>query len=378
MIKGNRMLDAIKPLLESGVINEAVGEQINEAWEAKLDEARNQVRAELHEEFAQRYEHDRSVMVEALDKMMSESLSEEISEFHEERKAMNEERVKAQVKLRENATKFNDFMVSKLAEEIQELRNDRKLQMENQKKLESFITHALAREIKEFAQDRREVVEAKVKLVAEGKKQLETLKRKFVKENSKKVSATIGKHLESELSQLKEDIQIARENTFGRKIFESFASEFSVSYLNDKVETRNLMNDLDRKNEQLEEAAIKLTRAMKIVENKDREVRMIKESNQRKEQLGKLLSPLNAEKKEVMSALLESVQTDRLENAFEKYLPAVLNNVSLNEAKPSKKAALTESKVVTEATGDKSAKKNEEVDPASKDNVIDIKRLAGL
>ena len=74
------MFDAIKPLLDSGLINEDVGAQLNEAWESKLNEARQQVRAELHEEFAQRYEHDRSVMVEALDKMVTESLSEEIEE----------------------------------------------------------------------------------------------------------------------------------------------------------------------------------------------------------------------------------------------------------------------------------------------------------
>ena len=100
------MLDAIKPLLESGLINEETGVAINEAWESKLNEAREQVRAELREEFAQRYEHDRSVMVEALDKMVSEGLQSEIEEFQNERQAMNEDRVKAQHKLRENATKF--------------------------------------------------------------------------------------------------------------------------------------------------------------------------------------------------------------------------------------------------------------------------------
>ena len=62
------MLDSLKPLLESGLINEDIGQQLNEAWESKLMEAREQVRAELREEFAQRYDHDRMVMVEALDK----------------------------------------------------------------------------------------------------------------------------------------------------------------------------------------------------------------------------------------------------------------------------------------------------------------------
>ncbi len=43
------MLDAIKPLLDSQLINESTGEAITEAFEAKLNEAREQVRAELRE-----------------------------------------------------------------------------------------------------------------------------------------------------------------------------------------------------------------------------------------------------------------------------------------------------------------------------------------
>ena len=107
------MLDAIKPLLETGIINEETSQAINEAWEYKLNEAKEQVRAELREEFAQRYEHDKTIMVEALDKMVTEGLSSEIEEFQLEKKAMNEDRVQAQVKLRENASKFNNFMIEK-------------------------------------------------------------------------------------------------------------------------------------------------------------------------------------------------------------------------------------------------------------------------
>ena len=89
--------------------------------------------------------------------------------------------------------------------------------------------------------------------------------------------------------------------------------------------------------------------------------------------MNSLLGTLNDEKRELMKTLLESVQTGKLEVAFNKYLPAVLNN---GTAQPAKKT-LTES-VVVEATGDKTAKKPIEVDPTLEDNVIDIKRLAGL
>lgn len=369
------MLDAIKPLLESGLINEDVGLQLNEAWESKLNEAREQVRSELREEFAQKYEHDRNVMVEALDKMVTESLSDEISEFYVERQAMNEDRVKANLKLRESAVKFNDFMVTKLAEEIRELRTDRKSVQENQQKLEQFIVHALAKEIKEFAQDKQAVVEAKVKLVAEGRKQLEHLKAKFIRESADKMSKVVAKHLKGELSQLKEDIKQARENNFGRKLFEAFASEFSVTHLNEKAETRKLMQQLRKKDQELQESRSKVQNAQRLVETKEKEVRIIKESNQREKLMSELLSPLNEEKASLMKTLLESVQTLKLKQTFDKYLPAVLNNGNVQK-NVQQKQTLTES-TITEVTGDKTAK-IDTVDVEEHDNVIDIKRLAGL
>ena len=369
------MIDAIKPLIDSGLINEDVASELKIAFDTKLTEAKDQVRGELRDEFANRYEHDRSVMVEALDKMITESLSEEIKEFHEEKKAIDEDRVKAKLKLKESATKFNDFMVTKLAEEIKELRTDRKVQLENQDKLQKFIVHALAKEIKEFAQDRQAVVEQRVKLVAEGRKQLTALKSKFIAESSKRVGATIATHLKSELSQLKEDIKTARENNFGRKIFETFAGEFSTTYLNDKAETRKIVKVLNDKEQELAESMVKLAKANQIIESKEREVNIIKESTQREKELVKLTASLNKEKAQVMRSLLESVQSDKLKNAFDKYLPAVLNEGS----EKARKSSLTES-VSTVVDGNKSAKKEQyvEEDYDARSNVIDLKRLAGL
>lgn len=369
------MLDAIKPLIDSGLINEDVAGELKTAFDTKLMEAKDQVRGELRNEFAQRYEHDRSVMVEALDKMVTESLSEEIKEFHEEKTAINEDRVKAKLKLKESATKFNNFMVTKLAEEIRELRTDRKVQLENQDKLQKFIVHALAKEIKEFAQDRQAVVEQRVKLVAEGRKQLTALKSKFIAESSKRVGATVATHLKGELSQLKEDIKTARENSFGRKIFETFAGEFSTTYLNDKAETRKIVKVLNDKEQELAESMVKLAKANQIIESKEREVNIIKESTQREKELVKLTASLNKEKAQVMRSLLESVQSDKLKNAFDKYLPAVLNEGS----EKARKSSLTES-VSTVVDGNKSAKKEQyvEEDYDAGSNVIDLKRLAGL
>jgi hypothetical protein len=362
------MLDAIKPLLDSGLINEDVSREINEAWDNKLNEAREQVRAELREEFAQRYEHDKSVMVEALDRMVTEGLNAEIEGVAAEKRQLTEDRVKFQAKMKENATKFNDFMVTKLAEEIAEVRRDRKAHNTGLEKLETFVVRALAEEIMEFAQDKQKVVETQVRLVRDARVKLESLKARFVKESAQKMSQSVSKHLKAELNQLREDIQVARENNFGRRIFEAYAAEFGATHLNENAEVRKLTAMISDKNAKLAKAVQVAEHARVVVESKEREIRMIRENNERANIMADLLAPLNKEKQEVMRNLLESVQTPRLKNAFEKYLPAVLENRSVKAQK-----VITES--ISEVTGDKTTSPQQDDD---RSNVIDIKRLAGL
>jgi hypothetical protein len=366
------MLDALKPLLDSELVNDETRQEISEAWESKMNEAREQVRAELREEFAHRYEHDKQVMVEALDRMVTEGLAVELEQVQAEKSALAEDRVKFQAKMSESATKFNNFMVTKLAEEIGELRRDRKQHNEGMEKLESFVVHALAREIQEFAQDKQDVVETKVRLVREARSQLEALKGRFVTESARKMSNAVSQHLKAELNQLKEDIQVARENNFGRRIFEAYASEFGATHLNEKAEVRKLHDIIATKDAKLAEAVQFTKKAKVLVESKEREIRMIKDSNQRESAMEELLAPLNQEKQEIMKNLLESVQTARLGAAFEKYLPAVL-------AEGTVKARKVITETVSVATGDKSAR-SPDADQAAENtsNVIDLKRLAGL
>jgi hypothetical protein len=364
------MFDAIKPLLDSGIINEETRTAINEAWEAKLDEARDAIRAELREEMASRYTHDKQVMVEALDKMVTESLAAEIQEFASEKKAVVEDRVRVKNHMMESAGRFNNFMVTKLSEEVKELHKDREIQKENYQRLEKFIVRALAEEIKEFAQDKQAVVETKVRLVAEAKRKLHELQSRFVANSARLVKESVSVKLGSELTQLKEDIQLARENMFGRRIFEAFASEFSLTHLNENRELQKLKQVIDHQQTQLDEASKVSKEAQQIVESKDREIRVIKESIDRKEVMNGLLGTLNREKQVVMRELLENVQTEKLKSAFDKYLPAVLTSGSGKEKATS---TLTESHVAV--TGDKTAKVTvQDVN----NNVVELRRLAGL
>lgn len=366
------MLDAIKPLLDSDLVNEETRSAIAEQWEAKMNETRTQVTAELREEFAKRYEHDKSTMVEALDRMVTEGLTTELEQIAEERKAISEDRAKFVAKMQEASGTFDQFLVKTLSEEIKELKSERIQQQELIGKLEEFVTSQLSEEITDFQKDRQDVVETKVRLVKEAREQFASLKEKFVKHTSKAVNEAVTSYLKGEMTQLKEDIQIAKENTFGRKLFETFATEFSASHLNENQKIKELEAAVQSAAEEVAKINESLEEKSKIVESKEQEIAIIKEGVERKETLNTLLKPLNKDKAAIMTDLLESVQTAKLQTAFDRYLPAVLDGKSM--IKESKKETITESR--TEVTGNKE-QKTVQVEEGN-DNIVDIRKLAGL
>ena len=215
------------------------------------------------------------------------------------------------------------------------------------------------------------MAETKVRLVREAKEHLAKVKSKFITDATKIVAETVEKGLNKEISQLKEDIDSARKNDFGRKIFESFASEYTNSYLNEKSETAKLLKVVELKDKQLAEAKKAAEEKATLVESKEAEIKIAKDTAKRKEVMNEPLSPLNKGQREIMADLLESVQTDRLQKSFEKYMPSVIAGDT-----PAKdtKATLTEG---TQVTGNKQTN-DIDASTSTPDNVVDIRRLAGL
>ena len=424
-------IDELKPLLDSGIINEETRVQIQEAWDTRLNESRDAIRAELREEFSRRYEHDKNTMVESLDKMVNDKLTEELSNIADERKKLEEDRVKfnvkmteqsekvkdfmlnklgdemkklkedrdakrkvfesdhqsrkrdreqARIKMNEQTNKVKNFMLSKLGNELSEFNSDRKVQAENMIKVKAFVVNALSEEIAEFHKDKKAVIEARVKLVAEGKQQIETLKKNFIERSSRLVKETVRENLNNELNHLKEDIDQARRNKFGRKLFETFAAEFATSHLNENSDIREMQTKIEAVEKQLQEAKQSNEKKSALIESKEAENRRINNRIARERKLTEMLTPLNKEQKTVMQDLLVNVKTSELNETFNKYLSTVLKeevkkpnarrplnggNEGVNEF------SLTETK---EITGDKKSVHSIE----HEGNITEMQRLAGI
>jgi len=363
------MIDVLKSLFETAGISEEIQSDIEKAWASKVTENKESVTKQLREEFAQRYEHDKSLIVEAVDRMLSDHLKEEITQFIDDRKQLAEQKAKYAIKMKQDSDLMKEFITRQLSSEVKELREDHKSMTSNFVKLEEFVVSALADEIAEFYTDKQDVADTKVRLVREGKEALAALKEQFIKRAAKLVESTVESSLKSEMTQLKEDIENARKYEFGRKLFEAFASEYQTSYLNENSETSKLLKIIDKKNQEIMEAKEKVKDALLIIENKDSEVKLLKESTQRQEIMHELLAPLSKDNKAIMTSLLESVQTSKLQASFEKYLPAVISGTS---TKKTQKRTLTESSEVTGNKDDSSIGRQPDA------NIIDIRRLAGI
>jgi hypothetical protein len=379
------MLDIVKQLFENNVISEETKSEIESAWQQRIQENREQiteeiresVSAELREEFAQKYEHDKSAMVEAVENMIVDRLTTELSEFAEDRQGLIEARANYVAKIKNDSVALESFVLKRLQKELNELHEDRKVVANNVQKLESFIVDALAKEIAEFHEDKKDLAETKVKLVKESREKFAALKTGFITKSVKVVESAITEGIRREMTQLKEDIEHARKNDFGRRIFESFASEYAASHLNEKSETAKLLKIVHQKELELDEAAKVVADTQKLVESRETQLKIAKDLAERKEIMGELLGPLSGDKRTVMRDLLESVQTERLYSAYDKYLPAVMEDATQSKKKQALSESNYEKSEAKEVTGNKQQAHQFSSEEKTAE-IFDIRRLAGL
>ena len=362
--------NAIEQLLSSEVLSEEVRSTLSEAWEARLGEAREEITAELREEFSNRYETDKTQMVEALDAMVSDTINTELQEFAADKKAAVEAQVEYKRKIAEHAEILDKFVMETLNKEITELRKDRKLQEGNFEKLEDFVMEQLTSELNEFHKDKKDLIEQKVKLVAEGKEMITKAKSEFIDKASTKLATIVDNTLTTELGTLKEDIKKAKENMFGRKLFETFAAEFMGSHLAEGTHISKLSKELSTVKSQVDEAQKEIKDREAKINKAEKEVAKINESRERESVMTELMSPLAKEKRELMNNLLESVATSKLKASFNKYLPTVLNESSTSKDSQtlieSQKTVITGNKASTNSTTESEAE------------IINLKKLAGI
>ena len=235
--------------------------------------------------------------------------------------------------------------------------------------VDTFVSEALQKELSELKGDierfrdleaemAEKLVEEKHKLAAEVSDELDQL--------VDKIDAFFEMRLSEEMDELKEDLEVVKQNEFGRKIFEAFSTEYIKSHYDEDSSaaqlsiTESKLEDAEQRIQELEASQSKMIREQKME---------------------KVLAPLTGKKREQMSFVLQNVETNKLEEAYKFFIGRVLKE---EVAETQVQEVIVETVASPEATvlvtGDQ-AQLTEEVAPVAKtsaDSLSQLKRLAGL
>lgn len=380
----------LKDILGGNTLPDELVEQLEEAFAAKVKEAAEESENKLREEFANRYEHDKSNLVEAMDRMLTDVVKTYESGKMTEMKKLASDRARFQSAIKE-AKKYHAQQLdeqsanlkrtgaTKIAEEIKTLRETKrkvkedlakleesyssikeemaKSLAERIKKIDEFVVRQVRKELVEFNQDHRALIETRIKLVTEGKKKIKETQQRFVKEAAKKAEAVINESLTKEMTQLHEDLERNRQNMFGRRIFEAVAAEYMTSYLAEGSELKKVQKVIESKDKQLKALKTRLDETEKSISKSQRKAKLAEDSALRTKVLGELLSNLRGEKRSVMESMLATTKTENLRPTFDRLLPVVLSETGIRK---------TNSKVLTE-TANKPAARNSRVVTGNRD-----------
>lgn len=408
-------------LLESNGLSKEIVESLQEAFNKKVSDAREEAELSMREEFSRRYEHDKSQLVEAIDRMLTDVVSkhegsktEEVAKFAEAREAfrtaVKEARSHYKNKLREHLDLTRNFAVAELSKEASALRAEKKSlseakkkmktemaslkeslssgQSDRLKKIDEFVVRQVSKELKEFGEDHRALVETRVKLISESREKLKEMQSKFIKHSASKVEQMVNESLKREMTQLHEDLERNRQNMFGRRIFEAVAAEYMTSYLAEGTEARKLQTMLESKDAELASVKTKLGEVEQRTETARRSAKLAEDRANRTRVMSELMSNIRGDKRAVMEGMLETVKTDNLRTAFNKFLPVVLNEnghkpANSQESKKLMEGRPQEKRNVVSVTGDHRTNRLSESVQAEIESEIDsdlahVVRLAGI
>lgn len=115
--------------------------------------------------------------------------------------------------------------------------------------------------------------------------------------------------LKAEFEELRADLEAQRQNDFGRRMFEAFKAEFVAAW--------SPQNDLNAK---LAESEAKLA----TISNALIEAQAKLDAAERDSKMTELLAPLSGRSRDVMEAILQSVATSKLSEAYDAFIGRVI------------------------------------------------------
>jgi len=252
--------------------------------------------------------------------------------------------------------------------------------------LDTKVNEALVEELSELKADieryRNIEVKNERKLVESKKEMAKTLKADLA-QLIEELDTWLEIRLTSELTELKEDLRVVKQQRFGQTVFEAFVNEFQKFYVDDGATQKKLAESTKR--------LANTTTALK--ESEKKAARM-----ERSIKMAEVLSPLTGRAREVMEAILKPVATKMLSEAYDTYIGRVVKETIDSPTSEKETPVLAEGASTTKKTaprgkvktGDDNVRINESIrmtnadrdanrsNAVSSDDLARLRRQAGL
>ena len=186
--------------------------------------------------------------------------------------------------------------------------------------IDEKITEYLKEEIEELKHDIaafRDLEAEYATRVVENKAEMAQELQGDLAELVEKLDAFLEIRLNAEFEELREDLEESKKLQFGKKVFESFVTEYRKNFINDdstEAELRAVTESLEAekaKRKQLQEKVASSERKMKIEQ---------------------VLKPLTGKNREIMETILKNVATDGLEEAYKTFIGRVLRESEVDDS----------------------------------------------
>ena len=306
--------------------------------------------------------------------LINTRLSEEVSKLRSERAAlieraekMNSDLEGAKIKIAEqhekHVQKIDEFVTKQLRAELTEFHQDKQALVEQRVKL--------------VAEGRKKLKETQDRFIAEAAGKVEKFVEENLKSNLEELREDLERHRENMFGRRIFEAVAAEYMT------SYFAEDTEVRKLQRVLENKE--QQIVEAKTAIEAAEKKLTEATVASEVSSRKVRMAEDRADRTKIMGELLANLKGEKRTVMENLLSTTKTTELRKSFDKLLPVVLAETQRQRVEPSvlsetKKAVKSETRTIT----GNATRSNRLLESAEEQNFEDnaeidlIRHLAGL
>jgi len=222
-------------------------------------------------------------------------------------------------------------------------------------KAEEYLNEELG-ELKDDIDGFRNLEVEYAEKLEEAKEELSQVLKGDLEELVETIDSFLDMRLAEEVNELKGDIDSVKRLQFGSEIFEAFEAMFAKKFIDENglEESRKEMETkLEETTKQLEESAKALA------------------DIQREKKLDEVLTSLHGRSKDVMEAVLKNVPTEKLEEAYEHYIPKVLheNAEDDSESVESEKETSKDDEVLAE--GEKAAETDSKEKSEEDDKVVE-------